>query len=108
MDTTTAPTRPGEAWGRRLKGEGPTPWEIRFRLDSCNHRVKLPPTLWTDVEVAGEEVAVRTFTPVPVLRTLCCSALEHGVDLPGLDVHAAQRKPRVNDSQAAGRAGTDP
>lgn len=60
--------------------------EVSFRLDHSTERIALPPTLWTDLRVEGDCVCVRTLAPAPLLRELCRSASDEGVDLPEIVV----------------------
>jgi hypothetical protein len=73
--------------GRSLDG----PWEVRFRLSPRNAGVEIPPMLWSQVEIDGDHVVLLTSAPVSLMHALCGSALDHGADLP--DIELARRSP---------------
>jgi hypothetical protein len=62
--------------------------EISFDISDASARTEVPLTLWTDFVVSGQRVYIRTRRPVPLLRELCGSALDHGTELPGIEVRS--------------------
>jgi hypothetical protein len=62
--------------------------EISFEISDASARTEVPLTLWTDFVVSGQRVYIRTRRPVPLLRELCGSALDHGTELPGIEVRS--------------------
>jgi hypothetical protein len=66
--------------------------EISFDISDASSRTEVPLSLWTDFVVSGERVYIRTQRPARLLRELCGSALDHGAELPDIEVRSLSER----------------